>query len=310
MANLSELMQVVRELSFDNFPAISFYMKAGTAERTVEVDSTGIIIKDSIGTTVESFLFSNYPTQQTLVDAIQDSNNPYIIASSPTFIGNEPSDALRKIAVKPLSDEPVSFSRKNYFSDSFIIREIVYEYLLGVFQIRPNQVPNDPADYLTYVENFASNLNRPLDKHFGLWVAYHVVEKRRMYEAAARQLDVTGVFSDEDASLIENFENANNLSVSIGDVFSLSTGPEMEDLNDQIHLAGIDNVFGDKNSFWYRLQLFLRLRFEYLFSDFSLRKDQVIQGKIHLEKRTNGYAYYDSWPYTLSPVSREILSGQ
>jgi hypothetical protein len=54
--------------------------------------------------------------------------------------------------------------------------------------------------------------------------------------------------------------------------------------------------------------LYLRGLLEETFGDYSLRKDNVIPGYIQLQRELDFREYFDSYPFTLSPLSRGILS--
>ena len=83
-----------------------------------------------------------------------------------------------------------------------------------------------------------------------------------------------------------------------------STGFLYEDFN----RVGSDNIWGDRYSFWYKLMVYLRDLLETTFGDYSLRKDNVIPGYISLQRELDFRSYYDSYPFTLSPLSRGIIS--
>ena len=142
-----------------------------------------------------------------------------------------------------------------------------------------------------------------------LWISYWLVDNRRVYEMAGEFLgQSTYAFSGE-AGMMGIMEESSNIHVSIGDVFSIDD-PVQQHYNEgeQPWRVGADNVLGDAHSFWYKLQLWIRSQFERLFEDWTLRPDTIMMGTTDLHKDTNFYAYYDQYPYTISPLSREIIS--
>lgn len=313
MPNLADILVSIRELSFDSAVTPTLYIRAiadTLTPRKLSISSTALTVKDSDDNIVTDILFASVPTLQGVMNALMNDTQKYQLANSSSFIGSEPSTSLQIITDKEISDTVVALYRSYFFSEQYIINEVLYEYFIGPWCYSASVIPDDYAERKTFFETeISENLKTPYDRHMAIWCAYHVLDRRRVYETAAIHLDATSFFnSDEDIGLVHRTENSANISISIGDVFSMSLGPETEDITENIHLAGVDNVLGDKNSFWYRNQLYLRGRIEYLFSDYSLRKNQAIQTHMSLIKDTNGYAYYDNYPWTLSPISREILS--
>ena len=99
--------------------------------------------------------------------------------------------------------------------------------------------------------------------------------------------------------------------VQIKDIFDSEISKEFQyefQFYEDFNRVGSDNVWGDRYSFWYRLMLYLRGLLEEQFGDYSLRKDNVIPGYIQLIREYDFRAYYDSYPFSLSPLSRGILS--
>ena len=97
-------------------------------------------------------------------------------------------------------------------------------------------------------------------------------------------------------------------TVQIGSVFNITEDPTTQDLYENVAQVGVDSVWADRFSFWYRLQLYLRELLETQFGDYSLRKNQVIPGYVELRRELDFRSYFDNWPFTLSPLSRGILS--
>jgi hypothetical protein len=113
-----------------------------------------------------------------------------------------------------------------------------------------------------------------------------------------------------EGGLVSSYDGNANMTIRVGDVFELSKLPAMDFIEgERINSVGADNVFGDATSFWFRLQMHLRLKLESLFGDYGLRPNTVMVGQLNLDAERNWYAYFDNFPYTISPYSREVLSG-
>jgi hypothetical protein len=152
-------------------------------------------------------------------------------------------------------------------------------------------------------------LVRPSEKHLAAWVAYYLVDKRRLYEAAANSIGQSfSDGSDYTGSTDASLGGGVSTTVNIGSVFSITENPTEGFFAEDFNRVGSDNVWGDRYSFWFKLMLYLRGFLEETFGDYSLRKDNVIPGYICLTREQDFRAYYDSWPFTLSPLSRGILS--
>ena len=156
-------------------------------------------------------------------------------------------------------------------------------------------------------DNLIGKLVRPSEKHMAIWVAYHLVDKRRLYEAAAGAI---GQSFTDGSDYESSSDSAGTITtVQIGSVFSITEEPDEEGFfYEDFNRVGSDNVWGDRYSFWYKLMLYLRGLLEDTFGDYSLRKDNVIPGYISLTRELDFRSYYDSYPFTLSPLSRGILS--
>jgi hypothetical protein len=141
-----------------------------------------------------------------------------------------------------------------------------------------------------------------------LWVAYHIVEKRRLYEQAATAIGQ--VFTDGSDYVGSDLSQSmgTTTTTQIGSVFTITEDPSKGFFYEDFNRVGSDNVLGDRYSFWYKLQLWLRDQIEEMFGDYSLRKNTVFNGYTELVRELDFRSYYDSYPFTLSPLSRGILS--
>lgn len=306
---LNELITAVRELTFDRFiiPAFAvkqmgegFYIdidKSFTPEvqdATEEVQKGKLSVHkiDDASNRVE-LCFNDYPTLEDLMNALIEEN--ITVAYTPYFRGTEPSSALIQVKNKELTEDFTAFRR--YFFSDVEIKEMIRWYYAVVLDIKNVELTDEVV----------GKLIRPSEKHLAIWVAYHLVDKRRLYENAAKAIgqsftdgsDYTGT-SDSTVGTVT--------TVQIGSVFNITEDPSTGHFYEDFNRVGSDNIWGDRFSFWYKLMLYLRDLLEVQFGDFSLRKDNVIPGYISLQRDLDFRSYYDSYPFTLSPLSRGILS--
>ena len=300
---LNEIMTAVRELTFDRFiiPAFAIKQMSGyfISITPAKGDDLGRLVIGKQEKTEEDteqdmvFEFSEYPTLETLMNALIDSE--IVVAYTPYFRGSESASSLIKVTEKSLDEDFTAF-RRYFFSDDETA-EMIKWYYWKVLDIPNVELNNDVI----------GRLLRPSEKHLALWTAYHLVDKRRMYENAANAIGQSFTDgSDYVGSTIEN--GGTTTSVQIGSVFSVTEDPARGYFYEDYNRVGSDNTWGDRYSFWYKLMLYLRDLLETQFGDFSLRKDNVIPGYISLQRELDFRSYYDSYPFTLSPLSRGILS--
>lgn len=296
---LTEFSDAVRELTFDRFVTPSFYIQKDGYK--IHVQTTRLQVKDSVGAVKTDLDFVSYPTLASIFTALSGSSENYALSYGASFIGSEPSDSLLPVIDNSISSI-YSVTRKYFFSDAVILKELRYYGIFYCFW-KCGGTDQEIIDWLAAIEC-------PRDYHATLYVAYHILEKRRLYELAAQSLGQSTMSVTGEGSLVSAAPGGTSITVSVGSVFNLSDDPNTLVQDDKnFNAVGSDNLFGDWGSYWYRLQSWTRDRLELLFGDFSLRKDQAIPGQIILEKNTNYYAYFDSYPYTLSPYVRGLYSG-
>lgn len=310
---LNEIMTAVRELTFDRFIIPAFAIKQMGEDFYVDIDKTFVPETDGDENAVKGKLtirkgcsheertegiivdlpFNDYPTLEDIMNALIEEN--IVVAYTPYFRGTEPSNVLIQIKNKELTEDFTTF-RRYFFSDEEIKAMIrwYYEVVLDVKNVE-------------LTDDVIGRLKRPSERHLAMWVSYHLVDKRRLYENAANAIGQT--FTDGSDYVGSSDTMAGKVtSVQIGSVFSITEDPSTGFLYEDFNRVGSDNVWGDRYSFWYKLMLYLRDLLESQFGDFSLRKDNVISGHITLQRELDFRSYYDSYPFTLSPLSRGILS--
>lgn len=312
---LNEIITAVRELTFDRFIIPAFALKQMQGDVYVQVDKTYEDPSDPVGIkgqlrlykvvkfdeggiektkeeNIVTLSFNEYKTMEDLMNKLIEEG--IVVAYTPYFRGTEPSTALIQVK-KNLSEDFTAF-RKYFFSDDEI-RAMIEWYYYRVLDIKNVDLKDDTI----------AKLIRPSERHMTLWVSYFLVEKRRLYENAAA---VIGQSFTDGSDYVGSVGNAagNTTTVNIGSVFTVTEDPSTGYFSENFNGIGSDNTWGDRYSFWYKLQLYIRDLLETQFGDYSLRKDTVMQGHVQLERELDFRSYYDSFPFTLSPLSRGILS--
>lgn len=309
----------VRELTFDRFIIPAFAIKQMGANFYLDIDKTfspetdGDIeevikgkltiykVTDTAETESEEptkeliveLAFNDYPTLEDIMNALIEAN--VVVAYTPYFRGTEPSTSLIQVKDKELTEDFTAF-RRYFFSDEEI-EEMTRWYYFVVLDIKDVDLTDETI----------GKLIRPSEKHLAIWVSYYLVDKRRLYENAAKAIGQT--FTDgSDYTGSSDTTTGTVTTVQIGSVFNITEDPNTGYFYEDFNRVGSDNVWGDRYSFWYRLMLYLRDLLESQFGDYSLRKDNVIPGYISLQRELDFRSYYDSFPFQLSPLSRGILS--
>lgn len=263
---------------------LSIYRLTGESD-----EETGNPIKE----TIVELAFNDYPTLEDIMDALIDSG--VVVAYTPYFRGKESATSLIQVKSKELTDDFTAFRR--YFFSNDEIQQTIEWYYYRVLDIMDVELTDD----------IVGRLKRPSEKHLALWVSYHLVDKRRLYENAANAIGQTFTDGSDYSGSSVNMAGMVT-SVQIGSVFNVTEDPHTGYFYEDFNRVGSDNTWGDRYSFWYKLMLYLRDLLETQFGDYSLRKNNVIPGYISLQRELDFRSYYDSYPFTLSPLSRGILS--
>lgn len=338
---LNEIRLAVRELSFDRFLIPAFAVKEmgegyfiiidkdyspanPDLEEETEVDNTEpndteveiepvneeekveaylkgrllIVRKDENGDIVETkveIIFNDTPTLEDLMNKFIEEG--IVVAYTPYFKGTQSVRTLITVKEKELTEDFTAF-RRYFFSEDEIDDYIRWYY---------GKVLSIPNVELT--DDIIGKLQRPSEKHMAIWVAYYVVDKRRVYEQANAALSSTFTDGSDYTGAADTSSGAGTqTTVTIGSVFNITENPSEGFFATDFNKVGSDQFWGDRFSFWYRLSLYLRDLLETQFGDFSLRKDNVIPGKLQLEDPLRFRQYFDSYPFVVSPLTRGILS--
>lgn len=314
---MNEIMTAVREITFDRFIVPAFALKGMGEGVFVSVDKDFVPpIENEEETTkgrlyiyretpvegaeevseeaIVSLAFQEYPNMESLLEAL--IANDIIVSYTPYFRGEEPSTSLIKVTDLALT-ENVTLFRRYFFSDDEIIKWIQWYYW------RVLDIPNAEI-----TDELVGKLIRPSEKHLALWVSYQLVGRRRLFEIAAGSIGQSFTDGSDYTGFDLSDSTGTTTTTQIGSVFTITEDPTKGYFYEDFNRVGSENVLGDRYSFWYRLQLWIREQLEEMFGDYSLRKDNVIPGYIELQRDLDFRSYYDSYPFVLSPLSRGILS--
>lgn len=316
---LNEIMLAVREVTFDRFIIPAFAIKQMGNNFYVDIDKTFVpetedseeVIKgkitiykethssdtettEPIVENIVALAFNDYPTLEDLMNAFIENN--IVVAYTPYFRGQESSTILIPVKHKELTDDFTAFRR--YFFSDYEIKDCIEYYYDKVLDIKDKEINDE----------LVGRLVRPSEKHLVLWVAYHLVDKRRLYECAVGSIGQSFTDGSDYSGSDISSSMGTTTTTQIGSVFTITEDPTKGYFYEDFNRVGSDNVLGDRYSFWYKLMLYIRDLLEQQFGDFSLRKDNVIPGNIELTRDLDFRSYYDSWPFTLSPLSRGLLS--
>lgn len=209
------------------------------------------------------------------------------------YVPNEQSKYIVPVESKAITDAYM-LKRKNYFSVeeiNVVITDFFWRFLDKAFSCEtPDDAQTMMDDYLCYADV----------QRMVLWVAFHLLEKRRMNQASADFLkqqnsEALDVCDDKVANITQQ------VTTRVGDSFTIveqetDTGLGFEDFS---------ALWGDKYAYLTKLQLYIRTRYEQLFGDFSLRESTVNSTSVVMEKYWQPYAYVDT--HTLSELTTDVL---
>jgi hypothetical protein len=326
---LASMQSKIRELTFDRYVTPTFFIRTNPSSNgrecnpyTLTITTTYLQLQQGTNDPVQ-FSFATYATLDELLTALQGAGLNIDVIYSGSFIPLEPSTTLQ-VKSATILDKYFPVYRTVYFSN-WMIQKYVNEYCMRFLRKTQREL-----EWITYNDKWDDELKcgtwAQID-HMNYWVAYKMIEKRRLFELAGSNIQMsilggnplingangTTMVTQDSFSLVPPGETTR---IQIADVFSLeddNTSFANSQYSKEIPKAmlapweiGSDNVLSDYYSFWYALQLWIRDRFEDMFSDDCLRKDQMMVGKIHLEKPENLFAYFDQYPWTYSPYPRGI----
>ncbi len=312
MVSLNDIRLTVRELIFDRFVVPTFGFK-GFSGHTLSIippadEVEGSLVYDAISPSGSPITIT-LPLTATLDELVEQCISKNIVfAYTPYYVGSTLLSAL--IPGDHVLSGPVTLFRRSFFSDA-VIEDMIRLYYTRVLSIivdpAEDAVTPDPLAPVKNLNYYIPLLIAPSERHLVYWVAYYLVEQRRTYEAAS--VVIGNTYSDgSNYSSYYGSSSPTDITVSIGSVFTVREDPTNGFFLDDYNRLGSDNIWGDKYSFWYKLMLYLRQKMEVEFGYYGLRLSEVMESDIILERPQNFRSYFDSYPFTLSPLSRGIIS--
>lgn len=263
----------IREVSLDLNPVQCFSI-------TTEQDFS--FVKTDGGFTIneQEYSFGDIPKLYHLMNKLNDINGVTALPT-PEYVPTDYCTNLINVTINLTKDsdpKSVTLKRKNFFSQS-VIEEIMSNFFGS--NLPYDGVPKTVSeifDYLTYFDK----------QRMILWVAYYLIDRRRMMMASAGELMRINGMGDS----CGDFVNKNNtVTTSVGDVFSVTESIDETGKG----LDGFTSLWGDKYSYLTKYQLWIRDRLEKQFKDYSLRDDVMINQSFSMVKGWEG----DAWINTL-----------
>lgn len=160
------------------------------------------------------------------------------------------------------------------------------------------------AHYLTYsgvpstVETMYNLLNYFERKKLIFWVAYHLIDRKRMNYASTAEMIRLAQGGDPNGGDLKNTEQT--ITTRIGETFIVV---EKESEGGK-GMDGFTSLWGDQYSYLTKMQLWIRDRFERMFNDYSLRDDTMRSSTFVVEKPWMPYTWTQNW---LSHSTIDIL---
>lgn len=212
----------------------------------------------------------------------------------PDYVTTEKSDLTSDFDYADITTSKL-VARENYFSD-YTIEKVMEEFF---------------ANYLSYdaipktTERMFNDLDYMWRKKLILWVAYYLVDRKRMNYASVSEMirlqsNSTSTEGCVNDSQFKNTEKT--ITTRVGEVFTVTE----RETDSGKGLDGFTDFWGDKYGYFTKLQLYIRDRFEKQFKDFSLRDDCMISQSFTMEKNWQEFAWVDT--HNMSEYTRDVLN--
>lgn len=298
--NKESILSAIRRYIFDNYPTHVLTLGEVAGCRLSLSSTKLLLVKEATPDTPFLDVDITGKTFGNLLEELIGKNIP--IAYTASYRSDEPIDSVISMTETDMGDE-VKLYTKVFYSDRSIM-DFVKLYLSG-FMGYPRTMTDEDVD--TLLESFTG---RTFD-HLTLYVAILLVDYRRVFAYTQGVFDGS-TFNDGTGKDIGGQLSADldNISVTIGNVFNLSDSGDLQKLyptSDNGTAIGSENFFGDVNSIWYKLFLWLRDKLEQGFSDFTFRKNNGMWTRATLDRPLSYFQYFDSYPY--SEQTQQIRTG-
>lgn len=266
-----QAIRTIREIVLDTNPVQCF--RVSGQDFLFRKDSSGF------GINTDTYTFGQVEKYYDLMDKLRE--NEVTVSILPDFVSTEYSYGTLNFNYPSITEEK-TILRKNYFSDEVIekVMEEFFNYYCSYDGI-PKTV-HSIFDSLSY-------FNR---RRLIFWVSYYLVDRKRMnYASAGEMIRLNGSVGGDSCSSDGELKNTDTtITTKVGDVFSVTERIS----DDGSGLDGFTSFWGDKYSYFTKLQLWIRDRFEKQFKDFSLRDNAMISQTFILEKGWEPSAWVDT----------------
>lgn len=287
--NYDQCIVAIRELTLDLGPVQSFAVRKSSPGFIFSKSATEIVIGTDTYPIADAAVAKIYAVLPKLL--MKGASIDYFV----DHVALDYSTALQDFNFTALQIEEATGQtvwRTNYFSQNEI--DLVIEDFLNKY------VPYDGFERT--VSSIVNTLDYLDTRKMIYWVAYYLIDKRRMYSATAEMLQKKNTFTTVVTSDTGNLTTTERtVTMRIGESFTVTEAPSKDDTQ----LSGFQSFWGDKYDYLTKFQLYLRERFEKLFGDYSLRDNVAVSTTVTLEKNWQPAAYFDT--AALSPYSRDII---
>lgn len=280
----NQALRAIRELVLDTNPVQCFNVSG--QDFLFKKDSDGIDLD------AETYNFIEVDKFYELMRILRQKG--VTISILPDFVAVEYCASLEDFNYPSIQDAKTIY-RDNYFSKEFI-EQVIAEFFVYY-------IPYYVLD--STVETLYKKLNYISQRKLIYWVAYYLVDKKRMNYASSGEMIRLNSESGEGGEVCgtegELRNTDTNITTKIGEVFSTTE----KIIADGKGTEGFTSYWGDKYSYFTKLQLWIRDRFEKQFKDFSLRDDAMISQSFTLEKGWEPSAWVDTTSFT--PNTPDVL---
>ena len=282
---ISNALRAIRELILDVSPVTLAKVKGQGF--SFSKSSTDVVV-DGVSYTFEE-LPKVYDLMELLREKLTEDDDLLV---EPDFVATEYTEGLQNFnhTFEPQTAEYFTLKRKRYFSDRAIL-DMMIEYYMENFQFTDSRGVT--------VERIYSDLNYLDHRKLILWVAYYLIDRKRMLYASSQVL--TSQQNGESEGL--SFKNTSRtITAKVGDAFTETINEGAEGGETGKGLEGFTALWGDQYSYLAKLQLWIRSRFEKQFADYSLRDNALVSSRLILEKSWSPDTYMDTTNFSRSTL--------
>ena len=281
--NFQQAIRSIREVVLDTSPVQCFNVSG--QDFSFKKDVNGIVI----GT--DSYTFSGLQKQYDLLRKLRAKE--VAVEILPDYVAVEVTTDLVNFDYAVTVDEKKLVERENYFSD-YAIQKVMEEFF--AFYTPYDGMPKT-------IETMFNNLEYMWKRKMILWVAYYLIDKKRMnYASVSEMIRLQNGSSGDGCTNDSQFKNVDtSITTRVGEVFSVTE----KDAETGKGFDGFTDFWGDKFGYFTKLQLYIRSMFEKQFQDYSLRDDCMISQSFSMEKTWQTSAWIDT--FDLSDFTRDVL---